>query len=157
MILIRPAKIEDVFPISDNLRDEDRAESAVASGGLSPSVALLQAFKDSQPLCLTVWETWDGNIVRPGPIAMFGVVTAGPGRGFVWFLGTDAIKRQSRWILKEAPGWLDFLQCFYAAPLYALAEAHNALHLKWCEAVGFSRVPERDASIDGYPFLYIER
>jgi len=156
MILIRPSTQADAIYLGLNLRPDDEQEVRTASSK-EPVMAMLDSF-DSSTLCFTVWELWDGNVIR-GPIGMFGVVPDDTlENGLVWFLGTPQVERHSLSVFREAPLWLDFMASWFpTGRLFSYADARNRLHVGWCKAMGFTLDERRDQTIKNQRFLYIER
>jgi hypothetical protein len=153
MIVIRPATEDDALHVGTFLRDEDQREVRTASQR-PPGLVVLESFKMSSE-CYAVFPVRRGRVSLDA-CALFGVSPhpEEPGLGLVWLLATDDALRVSRSIMREAPLWLDHLGRNYHALINA-ADQRNDLHIRWCEATGFTSVGEQE--INGFPFTIIYR
>ncbi len=91
---IRPARLVHIGPIANRMREQDRVE--VGALGHSPREALRTGLVSGN-----AWTV----LVEGRPEAMFGLVvtSAIEGRGTPWMLGTDAIYRHPRQMIRLAP------------------------------------------------------
>lgn len=123
------------------MREADRIE--VAAVGHSPKAALRAG--------LFAGEAWTA-LVDGRPEAMFGLVVTNAiaGEGRPWMLGTDAIYRHGREMLRTGhavvQGWFDSTRC-----LENLVSAGNGRAIRLLQRWGFV-VEREEAMIGGVPF-----
>lgn len=126
---VKAASYGDVNRLANRMRDIDRREAAAF--GHSPKRALVNGLRAST-LCWTV--TLDGE-----PVAMFGVapVSILNRTGAPWMLGTYAISRSHRAILKLAPPLLRAMLDDYPR-LENLISVDNVTSIAWLDRLGFA-------------------
>lgn len=136
-----PAHAEWLAP---RLRAADRAE-VLAALGLPPEVAL--------PISLRASSVAVTAMVGGEPVAIFGVCPANllAGEGLVWMLGSDAVVRQGRALLREAPQWLALIGDGYRL-LRNHVDARNTRAVRWLRRMGFSLAPAVPFGVAGLPF-----
>lgn len=147
-LAIDPARLTHVGPIASRMRDADRIETAAF--GHSPRQALRAG--------LIAGPAWT-VLVDGAPEAMFGLVvtSAIEGRGTPWMLGTDAIYRHAREMIRLAP--LVMAHAFDSCRrLDNLVSAENARAIRLLWRWGFT-VEERELTIGGAVFhpFWMER
>ncbi|MDB5702889.1 MAG: hypothetical protein JWN66_5 [Sphingomonas bacterium] len=142
-IALAPASPAHVGPIAARMRAADVMECAAM--GHSPRLALRTGLLSSS-LCLTA-------IVDGRPEAMFGLVVTNAlcGEGSPWMLGTDAIYRHPRAMLRWAPGILAAM--FDSTPtLDNLVAAGNHRAIRYLGRIGFT-IAKEVIMIAGTPFV----
>ena len=147
-LAVEPARLVHVGPIASRMREMDRIETAAF--GHSPREALRAG--------LIAGKAWT-VLVDDAPEAMFGLVvtSAIEGRGTPWMLGTDAIYRHAREMIRLAPTVMAraFDSC---RRLDNLVSADNARAIRLLWRWGFT-VEERELTIGGVVFrpFWMER
>ena len=133
-VKVRPSVMEDVQPIADNMREEDRAEVKASHGHL-PEQALISGLND--PLCECYTVTTKGK-----PIAMFGCSQSPfPHLAGVWFLSTNETKQHIRDFLTLPPKF--FKRWFETYPnLFNIVDKRNKASLRWLKRLGFKVIGE---------------
>ena len=131
MQVYRPATMDDIIYVAENMRDEDVQECAAC--GRAPLDALSQSYTVSSA-CYTLVSP-DNN-----PSAILGVASGilSESFGAVWMLGTDDIRKHKFHFIKHCKQGLDAL--FDASgkeALYNYTYADNALHHQWLRWLGF--------------------
>lgn len=142
MVEVRPARLTDVGPIANAMRAMDRMECEAF--GRTPRQALRAGLLNSE-------EAWTA-LVDGRPAAMFGcvVVSAIGGVGSPWMLGTDAVYRHGRELLRWGPAFLS--RMVDSTPSVSnLVSAFNARAIRLLRAWGFS-VGSEAILIGGVPF-----
>lgn len=125
---VRPSTLDDVELLAQNLRPEDIAEIAAASG-MSPYSALSHGLEKSR-YCFTMEA--EGDLV-----GMFGVVPSElPGVGVIWLLATPNIEKHALKFLRRSRAWADALNQEFPI-LWNVVDARNELHLKWLKWLDF--------------------
>ncbi len=133
--------------MASRLRSEDRREIEHATGKASHEVL---------PLAVSLSaESYTFNM--QGPFCLFGVTDdpKNAGYGVVWLVASDEVIRHARYLVKQAPLYLDRWASRYPNGLHNYVDSRNLLHLRWLELVGFTLGEEID--IRGVPFLYFSR
>jgi ribosomal protein S18 acetylase RimI-like enzyme len=143
MISIHPAEPGDIPVLARGMRPWDVRECAVF--GFSPERALRYSLSGS----LMAWTArLDGE-----PIAMFGcaVVSLIEGTGRPWMLGTEAIYRQGRALVRLAPGYVGQMRERFPR-MDNLLHQDNDRALRLLRRLGFQIEPEaRD--VGGEPMV----
>ena len=143
MVSIHPADPGDVAHLARNMRPWDVRECAAF--GYSPEKALRHSLTSS---ALAWTARLDGN-----PIAMFGAASVSiiDGTGRPWMLGTEAIYRQGRVLLRLAPVYVGLMAERYPR-MDNLIHRDNARGLRLLRRLGFQVEPEaRD--VGGEPMV----
>jgi hypothetical protein len=125
----REASRRDCFAMAPILREADQGECA--AHGVFPLDALLRGL-DTSTLAVAL-EDDEGRsfaIYGVGPLSQ-------PGRGAPWMLGTDAIKDNWVWFLRNTPEMIRNAHSAYPH-LYNLVDARNTVHIRWLEWAGFT-------------------
>ena len=144
----RDATMDDLYHVSNNMRDADIAE-VYASSGRYPWEALLRGFKVST-LCKAI-------VVDDVPIAIYGASETSKDVAAVWMLGTDDIIKYARPWLRQSKEAMDELHDVYPM-LYSFVDARNEVHIKWLRWVGYTFVAEHKNYGHGQlPFYEIVR
>lgn len=146
MPLIREASRRDCFAMAPLMRGADRDECA--AHGVLPLDALLTGV-DTATAAYTLEH--DGR-----PFAIYGVgPLSRPGWGAPWMLGTDAIKDNWVWFLRQTPEMVRSVHAAYPH-LYNLVDARNTVHIRWLKWAGFDfgvvTIPAGPRSLPFYQF-----
>ncbi len=131
MKVYRPTNWDDVYFVSDNMREEDQDECR--AGGLTPFDALSLSFDQSDA---------SFTLISPDgiPAAILGVSPGhyGDHMGCVWMLGTDDIRKHKVHFLKHCrDGLQDLFDTTGKEGFYNYSYADNALHHSWLRWLGF--------------------
>lgn len=141
---IRPARLEDIAALAENMRKEDVAE-CFHSSRRTPLDALMRASSAS---------TAAFAIERQGKVAaLFGVVGAVGVAGSPWMLGTDDLRR-CRSLLRECRERLDAYLLEYRYLTNAVW-SKNEVHIEWIKWLGFQF--EGSDIRNGETFLHFHR
>lgn len=143
MLEIVPARVTHVGPIATRMREIDRIECEAM--GHSPKQALRSGFLNSDK----VWTA----VVDGRPEAMFGVVTVSAidRTGTPWMLGTDAVYRHGRDLIRLGPYFV--AQAVDSSRrLSNLISARNDKAIRLLRAWGFT-VERDEVLVGGVPFL----
>ena len=124
----RPATSGDIGAIAASMRPADRNEVKLLSGQ-EPEQALFQSFAFS-----SVTRTLS---YQDQPLIMYGTAEFQPGVGIVWGLGSEALDDHVVGFLRMSRPEVEILQGPYHT-LFNYVHAANALHLNWCQFVGFT-------------------
>lgn len=128
----RPATMDDVRHVAENMREEDIEE--VGAFMLSPLTALTIGFNNSD-LCYTLLSP-EGE-----PAAIMGISPQPYFKGFgsIWLLGTPLIEKYPMTFLRNTKPVLQgmFEDTGYDA-FYNYTYAKNLLHHKWLKWTGFT-------------------
>lgn len=142
MLTVRRATKEDVLSITPRLRKEDLLE-VEASGRVSPEEALFIGLY-SPDGCFVAVDSEDA------PQIIFGTVPSHePFMGFVWMMGTDAIKDNWVQVLRQTSYWLEKISDGYQLLTNAV-HCDNKLHIKWLRWAGFHML--RKVEVNGNSF-----
>jgi hypothetical protein len=128
-IRIRPTEPADVALLAENMRQVDIDE--LHAGG---HFDLHAAVGDSFKLSLMCWSYFDGDellcIMGVAPISMVN------GIGAPWMLGTPAMLRCSRILVRIAPGYIStMLEVF--PRLMNCVHVDNKTSVRWLQRIGF--------------------
>ncbi len=146
MISIRPAENGDVSEIAPAMRPWDVRECRAM--GFAPAEALAHCL-DGSALAWTA--CLDGQ-----PVAMFGAaaVSLVDGHGRPWMLGTEAVYRQGKAIMRLAPRYLAKLRALYPR-MDNLVHQDNDRAIRLLRRLGFVMSPEaRD--VGGEPMVLFQ-
>lgn len=133
-ILVRPAELEDIAPIAEKMREQDRQE-VKASSGEDP----MQSLSDSLLVSDLVWTAEDES----GPIAMFGVARIPGGLstcGAAWLLGTDRlvdVDKRTWWVLSRK--YVKRMEERYDI-LMNYVDDRNTVSQRWLSRLGFRKI-----------------
>src|SRR5690606_34030015 len=122
---------EDCFTLAPNLREEDVQEILHASG-LSPLHGLIHSFRPGTTLAVV----WGDEVV-----ALFGH-SGDPGEvGYPWMLASPALSKIRKSFLRECRRHVQEMLDIYGY-LTNFVWAHNTVHIKWLQWLGFEILPE---------------
>lgn len=146
-IRIRPTEPGDVALLAENMRAVDVAE--LAAGG---HLDLHAAVGNSVKMSLLCWSYFDGDellcIMGAASISML------DGLGAPWMLGTPAMLRCSRILVRIAPRYIStMLQVF--PRLVNCVHADNTTSVRWLQRTGFKLLDPVAHPVTGaifYPF-----
>lgn len=143
MVSIHPALAGDIPALAAGMRPWDVRECAAQ--GYTPAKALRYSLSGS----LMAWTAHlDGT-----PIAMFGAAAVSliDGTGRPWMLGTEAIYRQGRALVRLAPGYVGLMRERFPR-MDNLIHRDNERALRLLRRLGFQVEPEaRD--VGGEPMV----
>lgn len=146
-IRIRPTEPGDVALLAANMRAVDVAELA-AGGHMDVHAAVAGSVKRS----VMCWSYFDGDdllcIMGAAPISML------DGLGIPWMLGTPALLRCSRILVKIAPDYIATMLRVFPR-LINCVHVENTTSVRWLQRIGFKLLepvahPETGALF--YPF-----
>lgn len=133
-VVVRAARAGDAAYLAAHMRDQDVAElHAVGERNLLRGV---QESIDASTLC---WTTEVDSVVA----TIGGVV---PLAGFLgdigapWMLGTPAVPRNRRALMRLAPAYIARMQALYPH-LVNFVHAENSVAVQWLQRVGFTLQP----------------
>ena len=142
MLTVRAATESDILSLAPRLREADLLELK-AWGERDPVQALMEGLHSPDGCFVAV--TPDDV-----PQIIFGTTPSSERYlGFVWMMGTDAIKTHWVQVLRETKMWLNRIRGDYLVLANAVY-AKNTLHIKWIRWAGF--VFLRKLSINGEEF-----
>ncbi len=121
---VRPATEADIKHISENLKEDDRAELSAA--GYEPS-AIIPLSHVSKVLA---WGP------EGAPMVIFGVHREGRGVGRIWSLSTPEILPRWRTVHRASPALVQELGRGYDI-LTNLKDARHEHHIRWLRSLGF--------------------
>lgn len=131
MLMIRPAREEDIRALAPRMRSIDKLECAMF-GRMGPLEAIKSSITDS---------LWSKTAIVDGDIqCLFGVSPAGHLLGDVgrpWMLAAHGIEKHARHLLRYSRGYVEGMQdAFPRLENFVHGENRTAIRwLKWC---GFS-------------------
>lgn len=131
MFTERQSKYDDIFYLSENLRNEDIDELALL--GFTPEKALKQSYFNSE-YCFTV-------ICDKKPVAMFGArrrnFTNNCKRASIWLLGTKNIEKNKTEFLRKSKKYIEFFKSKFDI-LENYIDVNNKKYIKWLKWLGFN-------------------
>lgn len=128
----RPATLEDIPYLTENLRQEDKDEIFAASGK-TPEESLNEAFT------LPNSGIWVG-VYKGNPEIIYGVTnSACPHTGIPWMVCTDKLKESPREFMKKCKRWVNGWNNMFPT-LTNFVYEKNELHIRWLEWCGFKLV-----------------
>lgn len=145
----RPATWDDVYFVSDNMREEDQDECR--AGGLTSYDALSLSFdKCTQAYTLL-------TPVNSTPAAILGVSESPLSKrlGIIWMLGTDDIARHKIHFLRNCKkGLNDLFTEANKEGFYNYTYTENTLHHNWLQWLGFKFL--RSLKLPPHDQLFLE-
>lgn len=139
--------------LSKKIRQDDLDEWFAASGGRPVGDVLSEilstphlidtcrALLNEAGECICLWG------VTPGPV--------GP-EGIVWLIATEEAEKHGKHIHRYWPREVAMMHMRHSV-LLAIAYGHNALHLSWLEAIGFTAVGAQEVGPSRLPFITFMR
>lgn len=141
-LIIVSSVLEDVYELSNNLRQDDINE--LSAFNLTAEEGLLRGFTLSEE-CFSVKE-------NNKTIGMFGISNYDlpPYFASIWFLGSDEIEKHPITFVKEGINYVNkFLQKYDI--LINAVDSRNTKHIEWLRHIGMTITKPID--INGYEFL----
>jgi hypothetical protein len=136
----------DVIEIVPLLRLADVAEIS-ANSGVSPTEALTVGLE---------LGAYTGRFDNGDIGCMLGAHEVPDYGTYVWLLGTNAIRANTREFLRDAADFLEYLEP-PSGVLWTLSDARNTLHHRWLEWSGFSEVHRTIYGVEEREFIYFKR
>jgi hypothetical protein len=98
------------------------------------------------------------GVIDGEPVCMFGVSAMSLlyREGLPWMLGTDALNRHARLLVRIAPAVVAYMHALYPT-LYNWVDARNRRSVKWLKALGFRLGDPAPYGADGLPFHRFSR
>ena len=141
---VRPARLEDVPILADNLREAD-VEEIKASSGSDPRDALYRGLRDG--------KAYVACLPNGIPVTMYGVVPMVPQVGGIWMVASKQFHLVHRQFLRECKGALEDISRDYRL-VYNFTDARNHVHHRWIKWMGFSIIKRHETfGHEGRPFL----
>lgn len=141
---VRPARLEDVPVLADNLREADVEEIKAASGS-DPRGALYRGLRDG--------KAYVACLPNGIPVTMYGVVPMLPQVGGIWMVASKQFHLVHRQFLRECRGALEDISRDYRL-VYNFTDARNTVHHRWIKWLGFSIIKRHETfGHEGRPFL----
>lgn len=106
------------------------------------------------PLSFALSRECHTVLYKDVPCLLFGVADdPSHDRGVIWLLATDNVRHCAVSLIKELRPWRDHLCRHYTLGLFSMADARNALHVRWAKLMGFT---EQGSSLrNGHHFIHI--
>lgn len=144
---VRPAAYAEVNRLARRMRAADVRE--VTAVGSTPKRALVRGLKGST----MAWTAW----LDDRPVAMFGVAPLNlmTGRGSIWMLGTDEVRKGARELLRQGPAFVAGMHTEFPR-LENAVSAENGAAMRLLRALGFD-IDEEIVHIGGVPFRRFSR
>ena len=145
---LRPATVDDMRFILQNMREADRREylaAGIVPEGLDPSSALSTARK------VTAWGP------EGAPLVVFGVTPSVCGRwGHPWAMATSQARRHVRHLTAMVSPLLEWLGQGFDG-LLNVKDSRNSGHIRWLSGLGFQLLPAQPTT-GGHQFhIFIKR
>lgn len=131
-IELRQPTVDDLKYITRHMRAADRAECIASGQDPFTAIAISAAMSTH---CVAA-------IVDDVPACAFGIVPVSiiGGQGCIWLLGTDAVEKHRRALLRGMHGYIP--QMLRAYPhVFNRVHARNETAVKWLRRVGFTLHP----------------
>jgi hypothetical protein len=144
-IIVRRSIKEDVYYLSDKLRDSDVNEIWACSNRL-PLESLKRSLETSIFCC---------TIINKEPIGIFGIspLTVLADKASVWFLGTNGIDKIQRRFAKNSKYFINMMLEFYPY-LYNWVDDRNTVSIKWLKLCGAVIEEPKPHGKEKLPFRY---
>lgn len=127
---VRDATVEDVFYLSERLRQADLDELD-AGTGISPIQALYTGYKNS--------VTCRVGVYNHNPFIIFGACPVQEDVGCVWALGSDDLLKARGEFLRQSRRWIQMLHKEFPV-LFNYIDARNTVHIRWIKWLGFKLI-----------------
>lgn len=142
--VVRPATLADVGALVPRLRQAD-VDECDALNGPGQVMKMAVATVACSPLALA-WEH-DGEL-----IALFGVAgTMLDSIGTPWLIGTPALHRQGRALIRLAPSYIRRMTELFPK-LANVVDVRNTRSIRWLKRLGFRFHPAMPEGVAGLPF-----
>jgi hypothetical protein len=142
MLTVRRATVEDALDLAPRLREEDKKE--LLAIGMTVEESLLEGVHSPDPCYVAVDDEGVPQII-------FGTHPSDEHfLGFIWMVGTDAVKTHWIQVLRETRPWIERIRGHYTVLANAV-HADNEVHIKWLRWAGFAFL--RKIEINGHEFL----
>lgn len=147
MVTLKRSEAGDIDLIKDCLRKCD-VDEIWKSNRHSPEEALKEGLRAG--MCFTAWD-------QVGPIAMFGVIRDkdNGGRGIIWMLGTDNIRRYPKEVLGKARKVIGALLAEFDV-LYNFIDVNNETSIRFLSRLGARFDQPKKYGVEGDKFMYFE-